>query len=148
MTARAALIPDTYRGFDWTNAVVLDKTQYNSQSGFYTHTGSGSQLMTGAGGMNITMAVPSAGLTFSVLSFLVKAAWRDNLNLLVEATMANGTTVTHAEVLTGPFVDPILVTLDGFVNLHNISFSSYGGTNVMSTIGHGPHLAIDDVLVY
>jgi hypothetical protein len=143
-------IPDNYGGLNWDNIYVMDAVNYYQPSGYRNALVSGSYVAWGFGEAGdehdpesfasvITVTNPD---TFDFIGVYLTAAWNDDLNISVEASL-EGALLYSQTVVVNPF-GPTWFGFD-FVNINHLRFISFGGTPVPEFDSHdGGHFVLDN----
>ncbi|CAF4093432.1 unnamed protein product, partial [Rotaria magnacalcarata] len=137
-------LPPFYRGLEWTNAGVVARS-YHPTSGYVTALSSGEYVSFNGGGnlMSISVGISSPLEAFSIKSFVIAAAWKNDLQLSMtgwrsEVRVHNQTIILQTKLATDVVLD--------WRNIDKINFETFGGTNAM--LGDdGTHFGMDNLCI-
>lgn len=142
LSGAEVIIPLGYRGLNWTNFATFNASTYVT-SGYRTVLTSIPNVAYNGNGNSMTIAVgPSASVkSFSIQSFIVAAAWRNNLQLSLVGY--RGSAITYNLTMTLNPTPKILLPLH-WDNMHRMTLATSGGT-VAGYGNNGTQIGIDNV---
>jgi hypothetical protein len=135
------VIPNGYSGFTWTNFRVLDtnrELEIYGENGYTNGVVNGTTVAFNFIGSPAEISSP---IPFDITSFRASAAWRQDLELNVEAFDASGAMSDNTYTLSADESSLITLALTGITRLR---FSTSGGTSAGFT-GDGTHFGLDDI---
>jgi hypothetical protein len=133
-------IVDGYADLDWTNMYTANSTTYPYESGFIWGNVSADRV---AFSGPLGSAGFAAGTDFTFDSAYLTAAWRDELNVLVEG-FDDGVLV-HSSNLVLDLYTPTQFDF-GWNSIDAVSFTTSGGVDV-GLRSNGPQMVIDNLML-
>jgi len=142
LPSNETLIPTGYQGLNWTNAGAFNVSKYGA-SGYRTVLTSTPNVAYNGGGNPMTIAVgPSANVkSFSIQSFIVAAAWSNNLQLLL--TGYRGNIAVYNQTMTLQTTSKVLLSLN-WISMTRMTFTTSGGLSA-GYGENGNHVGIDNM---